>query len=160
MAPLQAQLFDVGAGRFGDPQPIQSQQAHERVIAGAGESGADEQGTDFVAVQARGIRFVVEVRTPNVHRGRDREQSFLFGVAVEARDRAQPPRDGRTRSSQRFEMATEAFNVGATGTEQRDAMFCAPLDVLTTASKRRPDHVTPRAPICLIEWGVALRRCS
>ena len=55
MAPFEAELFDVGAGRFGDPQPIQRQEADERVVAGAGESGGDEHGTDFVAVQSCGI---------------------------------------------------------------------------------------------------------
>ena len=55
MAAFQAELFDVGARRFGDPQPIQCQQADERVVAGAREPGRDEQGADFVAIQARGV---------------------------------------------------------------------------------------------------------
>ena len=68
VAAFEAELFDVGAGRFGDAQPVECQQADERVVAGAGEPGRDQQGADLVAVQARGVRLVVEARTPHVHR--------------------------------------------------------------------------------------------
>ena len=55
MAAFEAELFDVGARRFGDPQPIECQQADKRVIARPGEPGRDKQRADFVAIQARGV---------------------------------------------------------------------------------------------------------
>ena len=54
--------FDVSSRRFGDSQPIQRQQADQRVILRASEPGRDEQRADFVAIKARRVRLVVEPR--------------------------------------------------------------------------------------------------
>ena len=51
MAALEAEAFDVGAGGFRDPEPVERQQREQRVIAGASEAGGDEEGADLVAVQ-------------------------------------------------------------------------------------------------------------
>ncbi len=60
MPALKTEPFDVSAGRFGDPQPIEAQQAEQRVVACTGESGSDEHRADFVAVKAGRVRLVVE----------------------------------------------------------------------------------------------------
>jgi hypothetical protein len=38
------------------------------VVAGAGQTGGDEQGAEFVAVQSGGVGLVVESGTADVHR--------------------------------------------------------------------------------------------
>src|SRR5437773_8262790 len=95
------------------------------------ESGRDEHGTDLVAVQSGGVRFVVEARSANMYRRRDRNEPFLFGVPVEAGNRPQPPGDRRPRATCSFKMATEAPDVRPARTEQRDLSFCAPLHPLS-----------------------------
>jgi uncharacterized protein (TIGR03085 family) len=65
-----------------------------------------------------------------MHRRRQLDQPFLFGVQIEARDGAQATGDRGACASQRFEPSTERFDVGAPRTEQRDSTFCAPLHVL------------------------------
>ena len=52
MAAFESELFDVGAGRFGDAQAVEREEAEEGVVAGVAESGGDEHGADFVAVEA------------------------------------------------------------------------------------------------------------
>jgi hypothetical protein len=61
---------------------------------------------------------------------RDGDQALLFSVAVEAGDRAQPAGDRGPRSAQGLEVAGEALDVGATGTEHRHLVFGAPGHVL------------------------------
>src|SRR5947209_1022116 len=51
VAAFEAEGFDVGAGRLGDPQPVEREQADEGVVAGVAEAGRDEHGPDLVAVQ-------------------------------------------------------------------------------------------------------------
>src|SRR4051812_479450 len=94
------------------------------------ETGGDEHGTDFVAVESGGVRFVVESWASNMCRGRFGDEVFLFGVAVETRHGAESPRDGRTSSTESLEVAAEPLDVGAPSTEQRNASFCTPPDVL------------------------------
>jgi hypothetical protein len=53
-----------------------------------------------------------------MHCGRDTDEVFLFGVPVEARDGAQPPRDRRPSASQAFEVAGEGLDIGSARTEQ------------------------------------------
>ena len=52
MPALEAERFDVGAECFGDSQPVDRQQRHQRVFAGRRQAGGDEQRPDLVAVQA------------------------------------------------------------------------------------------------------------
>ena len=81
------------------------------------EARCDEHRSDLVAVQARGVRLVVEPRSPDVHRRRDRDEALLLGVPVEARDRAQPSSDRRTGATERLEMAAEALDIRPARTE-------------------------------------------
>ena len=69
MTAFEPESFDVGPDRFGDPQPVQREQADEGVVAGAAETGGDEHGADFVAVQAGGVGLVVEARPTDMHCG-------------------------------------------------------------------------------------------
>jgi hypothetical protein len=41
---LQAQVLDVGAGGFGDPQPVQREQGDQRMLKRRAEPGGAEAG--------------------------------------------------------------------------------------------------------------------
>jgi len=58
------------------------------VLGRVAESGGDEEGADFVAVQARSVGFVVDPGTPDMDGRGVVEQVLLNRVAVE-------PGDGR-----------------------------------------------------------------
>jgi hypothetical protein len=81
---LESEVLDVGPDGFGDSQPVEGQHADQCVISGAGQPGGDQQGTDFVAVQAGGVGLVVQAGSAHMSRRRHRDQAFLFGVPVEA----------------------------------------------------------------------------
>ena len=49
------------------------------MIAGAGETGGDEHRPDFVAVQTRGVRLVIQPRPADVDSRGVIEQSFFDG---------------------------------------------------------------------------------
>jgi hypothetical protein len=80
---LEPEHFDVAANRFGDAQSVQREQADQGVIGGAGQSGGDEHGADFVAVQTGGVRLVVESRATDMDRRRGRDEAFFFGLPVD-----------------------------------------------------------------------------
>jgi hypothetical protein len=71
------------------------------------------------------VRFVVETRSSDVHRGRRADESFLFGVSVEAGDGAQQSRDRGAGATRSFELAGERFDVRTFHIEQCDAMVSA-----------------------------------
>jgi hypothetical protein len=54
MPTIDAEIGDVGTECFGDPQTIQRQQRDQRVIPRCVETGLDEHGAEFVAVQPEG----------------------------------------------------------------------------------------------------------
>jgi hypothetical protein len=110
---FQAQVLDVGAGWFGDPQPVQREQGDERMLGGRAEPGGDQQGAELVAVQCDGVRLVVDSRPPDV-RGRGVLEEFFFDcVPVEPGDGAQPPGDRGPGAASGLELAGEALDVGA-----------------------------------------------
>ena len=57
MPPLAGQVVDVGVQRFGDPQPVQREQADQHAIAEITEAGLDKQCAEFVAIQPEGERL-------------------------------------------------------------------------------------------------------
>ena len=54
MSTFDGQVIDVSVQRFGDPQPVQREQRHQRTVAQIAEAGLDEEGAEFVAVQPEG----------------------------------------------------------------------------------------------------------
>ena len=59
MTALQAQVLDVGAGGFGDAQPVESEQGDQRVLGGRAEPGGDQQSAELVAVQPDGMGLII-----------------------------------------------------------------------------------------------------
>jgi hypothetical protein len=60
VAALEPQVLNIGADRLRDSQPVEGQQADQRVISGAGQSRGDQLGADLVAVQASRVGLVVQ----------------------------------------------------------------------------------------------------
>jgi hypothetical protein len=112
--PLQAKVLDVSAEGFGDPQPVEGQQADQGVIPGPGQPRGHQHGADLVAVQAAGVGLVVQAGAAHMRRRRDRDQALLFGVAVEAGHGAQPAGDGGPGPAQGLEVTGETLDIGAT----------------------------------------------
>jgi hypothetical protein len=127
---FEAESFDIGADRLGDPQPIQRQQAHERVITGTAQSGSDQHGAHLVAVQPNRVGLVVKTRPPDMHRRRDADEAFMLGVPIETSDRTQTPSKCCPRPAPSLQLTAEPLDVRAARTKQRDLMFGAPLHPL------------------------------
>ncbi len=111
MAAFGAQRLDAGAGGLRDPQPVQGEQGDQR---------------EFVAVQAGGVRLVVQAGTADVGRRGMIEQVFLDGVPVEPGDGAQAAGDGGPGPAAGFQVAGEALDVGPPGSEQAQVAQLAP----------------------------------
>jgi len=83
VAALEAQVLDVGAGGFGDPQPVQGEQRDQRIIAWRAEPGGDEQRAELIAIQRDGVRLVIDSGPSHVGGGRAVQEPFFDGVLVE-----------------------------------------------------------------------------
>jgi hypothetical protein len=59
VAALDAQGLDVGAGGFGDAQPVEGEQGDQGVLGGRAEPGGDQQGAELVAVQPGGMGLII-----------------------------------------------------------------------------------------------------
>ena len=82
------------------------------------EPGGDQQSAELVTVQRDGMRLIVQPRPPHVG-SRGMLQQLLFDrVLIESGDGAQPPGDGGARSPSRFQVAGEAFDIGAADGKQ------------------------------------------
>jgi hypothetical protein len=95
------------------------------MLAGSAEAGGHQQRAELVAVQGDGMRLVVRPRPPDVS-GWGVLEEFLFdGVLVEPGDGAQPPGHGGPGPAPGFQVAGEAFDVGAADREQRQGTGAA-----------------------------------
>ena len=72
----------------------------------------------------------VDAGTANVGAGREGDQPFFLGVAVEADDGGQAPGHGGPGLALRFQLAPEALDVGPAHREQGQAVGAAPDDDL------------------------------
>ena len=137
VAALDAQGLDVGAGGFGDPQPVEGQQRDQRVLGGLAEASGDQQRAKLVTVQPGGVRLVVQAGPADM-RGRGMiEQVFFDGVLVEPGDGAQAAGDGGPGAAAGFQVAGEALDVGTARLEQAQVMLLAPARVLAQVQRVR-----------------------
>ena len=65
---FQAESFDVGADRFGDPQPVKCQQRDQGVFAGTRQASGDEHRAELVAIETGGIGLIVQTWPAHMHR--------------------------------------------------------------------------------------------
>ena len=66
VATFGAQRLDAGAGGLRNPQPIQGEQADQRVLSRRTEPGGNQEATEFVAVQSGRVRLIIQPRTPDM----------------------------------------------------------------------------------------------
>jgi hypothetical protein len=59
VAALDAQGLDVGAGGFGNAQPVEGQQGNQRMLGGRAEPGGDQQRAELVTVQPGGMGLII-----------------------------------------------------------------------------------------------------
>jgi hypothetical protein len=52
-----------------ETQPVEGQQGDQRVLRGRAQPGSDQQRPEFVAVQAGGMRLIVQAGPPDVGSG-------------------------------------------------------------------------------------------
>ena len=85
MPAFQPQLLDIGAGRLRDPQPVEGEQGDQGVLGGRPEPGGDQDRAELVAVQAGGMRLIIQPRAADM-RGRGMlEELFLDRVLDKTR---------------------------------------------------------------------------
>jgi hypothetical protein len=80
---LQAQVLDVSAGGLRDSQPVQREQRDQRMLERRPEPGGHQQRAEFVTVQRRSMRLVVQRRPPDVGGRGMVHELFFDGVLVE-----------------------------------------------------------------------------
>jgi len=95
------------------------------MLAGRAKPCGDEKRADLVAVQADGVRLVVDAGTAHMYRWGVGDEAFLLGVAVEAGHGAQPPGDRRCRPTVRLESPAEGLDVAAVHLEQLEVPSAA-----------------------------------
>jgi hypothetical protein len=98
--------------------------------AGRPESGGDQQSAEFVAVQAGGVRLIVQPGTADVGGRGVLQELRLDGVLIEPGDRAQPAGDRGPGPAAGFQVPREALDVRAAG-------LCRPCRLHQLANWRR-----------------------
>ena len=126
MTAVDVQVVDVGAERFADPQAVHGQQRDQGVIAGRPEAGLDEEGAEFVAVQAQRPGLGVDLRAADVGGRVPSQESFDVAVAVEAAQRRQTASHGRAHPTLLFHGPGEHLQMGAAHFEQAEPVVGAP----------------------------------
>ena len=113
-------LTALGAASASGAEPTRARGAGQlRDLQAGTEQPTVHATAQVVAVESDGVRFVVEARSADVDRWGVFDQAFLFGVAVEAGDRAEPTGDRGPGASASLQMAGEGLDVGAAGVEDR-----------------------------------------
>jgi len=80
MSALILEILDLGAECLGDPQPVQRQPAHQRMVPPTAQTGLDQEGAELVSIKPEGMGLVADLRAAHV-RGR---------VAIDHSSPAQP----------------------------------------------------------------------
>ncbi len=88
------------------------------MLHGRAKPRGDQERTKLIAVQAGGVRLVIQSRPPHMRRGRVIEEFFLDGVAVEPGHRAQAPGNGGPGPPAGVQVAGEELDISAPGLEE------------------------------------------
>jgi hypothetical protein len=99
--------------------PLRASREISACLSRRPESGADQERAECVAVQVRGVGFVVQAGPADV-RGRGMlEEFFLDRVLAEPGDGAQPAADNGPGAAADFQIAGEELNVRAAAWNRR-----------------------------------------
>jgi len=119
------------------PQPVEGKQGDKRMIGRWAEPGSDQHCAELVAVQRDGMRLIIQPRTPDGGGRGVLEELFFDSVFVEPHDGAQPPGHGGAGAASDFQVAGEAFDVGAADGEQGQGAKAAPGGELAQVQRAR-----------------------
>ena len=111
-------------------KPFRASSEMRACSAGEPRPAATKSASHLVAVEADGVRLVVEPGPADMDRRGDRHQPFLFGITVETPDSTKPPGHGGAGSAGFFEVPGIKFYVGTAGGEQLEPVTLAPTDEL------------------------------
>src|SRR5215210_2757071 len=131
VATLEVEVVDVGAEGLGDPQTIEGEQGCEGVVTWRAETGLDEEGAEFVAVEAQRPRLVVHLWPANIERRVAINEPLLLAVLVEAGQRRQPTSDGGPHPPGFLHPPREQLEVGPPDAEQGEPRLVAPCSEQT-----------------------------
>ena len=104
--------------------------ASSEARVGRRQAGRHQKGAQLVAVQAHGVRLVVEAGPADVHGRGVLDETLFGGVAVEPGDGRKPPADGGLGLAVLLEVAGVQLDVGAVGVEQAQLAIGAPGEEL------------------------------
>ena len=93
-------------------------------------SASDEKRANLVAVQANDVGLVVDPVSADMDCRGMSDYAFLFGVAVEAGDGAQPPGDRRRCTTSSLELTSEGLDVATANLKQPEVAQLAEGDEL------------------------------
>jgi len=93
--------------------------------------GCNEQCPYLVAVQADGMGFVIDPGSTDVNSRRMGNQTFLFGVAIEAGHGAQSPTDGGRCPTPSFQLPSVGLDVASPDLKETQMALIAEGDELT-----------------------------
>ena len=85
MTAFESDIVGVSVERLGDAESVQSKEACQRMVSCSGESGLDEEGAEFVAVQPVHGGLLTEPGSSDVGSRVVGEEFFLHAVPVETR---------------------------------------------------------------------------
>jgi hypothetical protein len=126
-----SQVTDFRSTGLRDPQAVQGQQAHERVITRTCSlSGVKEPG-ELVAVEPQLGGVLAHAGTAHMHRGRAVDDVLLDGVAVEACERREAPRDRGWRPPITLKFARVELYVRSLGSQRTKTAAPAPCEEVT-----------------------------
>jgi hypothetical protein len=136
----------------GTRSPFKTSREIRACSPGGPEPGGYQQGAELVTVQCDSMRLVIHPRPPDM-RGRGVIQEvFLHGVLAEPGDGAQPPGERGASAAFRFQVASEAFDVGAADGEQGETAGAAPVGELAQVQGVGP--VIPSIPVAFTTFAV------
>jgi hypothetical protein len=110
--------------------PLRASREISACSPGGPSPAAPQQSAEFVAVQAGGVRLIVQPGTAYMGGRGVLQQLLLDGVPIEPGDRAQPAGDRGPGPAAGFQVPGEALDVRAAGLEQGQAMLAAPAGEL------------------------------
>jgi hypothetical protein len=131
VTPSESGISDIGAEGFGDSQAIESQQTRQGVVTGPGQTGLDEEGAEFVSVQAAHRRLLPQPGSPHVGARVVGVEFLLDAVPVEPGHGRKSVSDCRSGGTAVFEPPGKHLDVGPPTRKQVRILVGAPGNELT-----------------------------
>ena len=125
MPPLDAEVFDIGGTRFGDPQPVQAEQHRQSRVVMVVALRGEQERSEFAAVQPPALGRV-NVGAANVLGRVRRDPPVDVGETVEAAHSGPAPVNRRRRQTLFFEPTAIQLDMRPGRFEHRHAHLGGP----------------------------------